>query len=107
MAIKKPRAWGIVAVLAFLLWMAGSVHARPLADPSIDRANAGSLPEVGVSVAVAPLLQYQARLTDPGTGEPVADANPNYHRATDQATDTTYARAITCAIGRAATLAAL
>jgi hypothetical protein len=40
-------------------------------------------------------------------GEPVADANPNYHRATDDATDSAFAKAITCAVGRAATLAAL
>jgi hypothetical protein len=39
--------------------------------------------------------------------EPVADANPNYHRATDQTTDSAFASAITCAVGRAATLAAL
>jgi hypothetical protein len=39
--------------------------------------------------------------------EPAPDANPNYHRATDQTTDTSFARAITCATGRAATLAAL
>ena len=39
--------------------------------------------------------------------EPAPDGNPNYHRSADQTVDTAFARAITCAVGRAATLAAL
>ena len=35
--------------------------------------------------------------------EPSADANPNYHRAADQVTDTSYARDIVCAVARAVT----
>jgi hypothetical protein len=72
-SIKRIRAWGTVAVLVFLIWTAGSVEraqfarAHPPADQSMNQAG------IGISVAVTPLLQYQARLTDPGTGEPVAD----------------------------------
>ncbi len=39
--------------------------------------------------------------------EPAADPNPNYHRQSDQVTDTAYARDITCAIARMVTLSAL
>ncbi|UVC19418.1 M28 family metallopeptidase [Mesorhizobium onobrychidis] len=37
------------------------------------------------------------------TSEPAADANPNYHRQTDQVVDTSYARDITCAVARMVT----
>ncbi|WP_353828164.1 M28 family metallopeptidase [Agromyces sp. SYSU T0242] len=33
--------------------------------------------------------------------EPAADPNPNYHRTTDQVTDTAYSRDIVCAVARA------
>jgi hypothetical protein len=64
---KQARAWGIVAVLAVLLWTAGSAAGRPAAGQTPGDG------ETSVAAVVTPLLQYQGRLSDPGTGDPVAD----------------------------------
>ena len=69
----KTRKIGIlmtIAVTLILLSVVGSASARPPADdPPIPQGAAG------VAAVVSPLLQYQGRLTDPSTGEPVADAS--------------------------------
>ncbi|MGD2146743.1 MAG: hypothetical protein PVH41_08620 [Anaerolineae bacterium] len=54
----------MIVLSGLLVWSAGSSSDRTLAQED------GG---VGAQAAVAPLLQYQGRLTDPGTGEPVDD----------------------------------
>lgn len=56
-----------VAALLVLLQIAGSVGAQPPADEPIAQAG------VGIAGVTQPLLQYQGRLTDPGTGAPKPD----------------------------------
>lgn len=67
--MKTRRTMVLIAAggLLILLSIAGSVVARVPAD---EPAPSGASE---VSVAIAPLLQYQGRLTNPGTGQPVAD----------------------------------
>jgi hypothetical protein len=69
---KQTRTWLVVATLILLFWTTGSARAGPpaAAPPADRRALQG---EVGPAVVVTPLLQYQGRLTDPGSGDPVAD----------------------------------
>lgn len=66
---KSTAAYLTLAAVLVLLCSAGTVLARPAAD---------STPRLGVMGAtgtVSPLLNYQARLVDPGSGQPVADGN--------------------------------
>jgi len=73
----------VVAVV--LLLAAGSVGATPpLDEPAPQVIDSGDEPSgdgqvlgMGLSAAVSPLLQYQARLADPATGDPVADGTYN------------------------------
>jgi len=65
--IKRSKALITVMSLMLLLWISGSVRAHPPADEPAGRSG------VGVASVVSPLLQYQGRLTDPATGEAVAD----------------------------------
>jgi hypothetical protein len=66
MTIKKTGFLVIIVALV-LLWINSDSGARSLADePAVQN-------ETRAVSAVSPLLQYQGRLTDPGTGEPVAD----------------------------------
>jgi hypothetical protein len=60
---------GIMVVLLGVLWIAGSATAHPPSDTPPESG------EVRVAGVTAPLLHYQGRLTDPGTGEPVADGS--------------------------------
>ena len=53
----------IVVLAGLLVWVGGS--------GSLAQGEGG----VGPQAVLTPLLQYQGRLTDPGTGEPVADGN--------------------------------
>jgi hypothetical protein len=67
MRTRGTKVLVTVAALLVLLWIAGSVMAqRPVDEPS-------PRGEAKVASAVSPLLQYQGRLSDPSTGEPVAD----------------------------------
>ena len=56
-----------VALSGLLLWMTGRAQAHLPADEPVVRSRAK------IASAVSPLLQYQGRLSDPSTGEPVAD----------------------------------
>jgi hypothetical protein len=60
---------GALVILLGVLWIAGSVRAHP---PTTDR---GAPDLVSVAGQTTPLLQYQGRLTDPDTGEPVPDGS--------------------------------
>lgn len=75
---------------------------RDVYDGAINRSDHAAFQQQGWGAVLASEDFFVNR-----PGEPAADANPNYHRAADQITDTSFARAITCAVGRAATLAAL
>ena len=68
MDIKALRTTLIAAVLLGLL-IAGSARAQPSLRDRQDQGVASLADEV------VPLLQYQGRLTDPDTGEPVADGS--------------------------------
>ena len=61
---KKTMAILIVVLAGLLVWAAGSTGSGSLAQGG---------GEVGPQAVLTPLLQYQGRLTDPGTGEAVAD----------------------------------
>jgi len=52
--------------VSLLLWATSNVQARLLADEPAAR-------DIKAASAVSPLLQYQGRLSDPGTGAAVAD----------------------------------
>jgi hypothetical protein len=67
MRTRRTKVLVAIAALLLLLWIAGSVMAQRSADEPSARS--------GLSIAsvVSPLLQYQGRLTDPSTGEVVAD----------------------------------
>jgi hypothetical protein len=67
MKIKRSIVLGAVVVLLGLLWVTSSAQAPQPADEPAVRSGAG------VASVVSPLLQYQGRLSDPGTGEAVAD----------------------------------
>ena len=67
MRIQTARTWIVVTALVFLLGVTGSARALP-ADAPASRSVAALAPQ-----PVSPLLQYQGRLTDPGTGDPVPD----------------------------------
>ncbi len=56
----------IVALAGLLAWSGGSDGGGSLAQ-----GEGGVAPQA----VLTPLLQYQGRQTDPGTGEPVADGN--------------------------------
>ena len=56
----------IVVLSGLLVWGAGRGAGGSLAQEDTG---------VGVQAAIAPLLQYQGRLTDPGTGAPVGDGS--------------------------------
>jgi hypothetical protein len=56
-----------MATVLILLCIAGGARARSLADEPAVQSGARAVS------AVSPLLQYQGRLSDPGTGDPVAD----------------------------------
>lgn len=61
----RTRAIGaimVIVVLLVLLWVGGGARAQPTHQGA-----------ASVAAATMPLLQYQGRLTDPGTGEPVVD----------------------------------
>lgn len=75
---------------------------RTLFDGAINRSDHAAFHQQGWGAVLAS-EDFFANLPS----EPAPDANPNYHRGADRTTDTSYARAITCAVGRAATLAAL
>lgn len=75
---------------------------RSVFDGAINRSDHASFQQQGWPAVLAS-EDFFANLP----GQPVADANPNYHRSGDQVVDNGYAKAITCAIGRAATLSAL
>jgi hypothetical protein len=69
MTIKRAVTAGIMVILLGVLWVAGSATAHP---PTDSAPGSGGVRVAGVT---APLLQYQGRLTVPGTGEPVADGS--------------------------------
>ena len=69
MTARKTLTSGAMVALLGALWIAGSATAHP---PTGTPAEPGDVRVAGV---IAPLLQYQGRLTDPGTGEPVADGS--------------------------------
>ncbi len=68
--MKAKRSIGLIiaiALLGVLLWMTSNAQARlPAGEPA-------ARSEARAASVVSPLLQYQGRLTDPSTGEPVAD----------------------------------
>jgi len=63
---KRAMVALIVALSGLLVWSAGSTGSGSLAQGDAS---------TGVQSTVAPLLQYQGRLTDPATGEPVGDGS--------------------------------
>lgn len=65
-SLKRTRTWLVAAVLVLLVWTTGSVVASPPDRPTEQEG-------VGTAAVVTPLLQYQGRLTDPATGDPVGD----------------------------------
>lgn len=67
MGDRRRGALIVIATLVVLLWITGSVRARPPADEPIDRD------QVSGGSVVSSLLQYQGWLTDPSTGDPVTD----------------------------------
>lgn len=75
---------------------------RTVYDGAINRSDHAAFQQQGWGAILAS-EDFFANLAT----EPVPDGNPNYHRSADQTVDTGYARAITCAVGRAAVLAAL
>lgn len=75
---------------------------RTVFDGAINRSDHAAFQQQGWGAVLA-TEDFFANLPS----EPVPDANPNYHRAGDQIVDTAYARAITCAVGRAVALSAL
>ena len=68
--MKAKRSIGLiiaVAMFGLLLWMTSSAQARlPTGEPAAQSA-------ARAASVVSPLLQYQGRLTDPSTGDAVAD----------------------------------
>jgi Peptidase family M28 len=80
----------------------GGAPDRTVFDGAINRSDHAAFHQQGWGAVLAS-EDFFANLPT----EPAPDANPNYHRGSDQTTDTSFARAITCAVGRAATLAAL
>lgn len=66
MSIKRTVASGVMVTLLSVLWIAGSATAHSL--PNTPESGG-----VGLASVLPPLLQYQGRLTDPDTGEPVDD----------------------------------
>ena len=75
---------------------------RTIFDGAINRSDHAAFHQQGWGAALASADFFANLATEPG-----ADPNPNYHHATDQTTDLSSARDITCALGRAATLLAL
>lgn len=75
---------------------------RDIFDGAINRSDHAAFQQQGWGAVLAS-EDFFANLAT----EPTDDPNPNYHHGTDQATDTAYARDITCAVARAATLLAL
>jgi len=67
MGTRGERVAVIVGALLILLLMLSSVTAHPSGEEPVAQGGTGA---AGV---VLPLLQYQGRLTDPDTGEPVDD----------------------------------
>ncbi|MBN1641169.1 MAG: hypothetical protein JXA09_08030 [Anaerolineae bacterium] len=68
--MKSAQRVAVVAVLALLLsTLGGSAGAQP---PTGEVEGPGG---IGVAGAVGRLLQYQGRLTQPGTGDPVPDGS--------------------------------
>jgi hypothetical protein len=67
MDIKRAVTSGALVVLLGVLCIAGSVRAHSSAEAS------GASAERHLAGETLPLLQYQGRLTDPDTGEPVPD----------------------------------
>lgn len=75
---------------------------RNIFDGAINRSDHAAFQQQGWGAILAS-EDFFANLAT----EPTDDSNPNYHHGSDQTTDTAYARDITCAIARAATLLAL
>jgi hypothetical protein len=80
--MKQVRPVGVVAMVAGLALMTGigAVWARTSTQdeiPELQIRSASSSPDPvqpsGMAVALSPLLQYQGRLTNPSTGQPVVD----------------------------------
>ena len=69
MTIKRTGFLIVIAAVLVLLWIASGARARSLADEPV--VQSGS--ETRAVSAVSPLLQYQGRLSDPSTGDAVAD----------------------------------
>jgi Peptidase family M28 len=80
----------------------GGAPDRSVYDGAINRSDHAAFQQQGWGAVLAS-EDFFVNLAS----EPAADANPNYHTAADQTVDTSFARAITCAVGRAATLSAL
>jgi len=69
MTAKRATMSGALVILLGVLGIAGSATAHPATDTT---PGSGDVQIAGIT---APLLQYQGRLTDPGTGEPVVDGS--------------------------------
>jgi hypothetical protein len=69
MTAKRAMMSAALVILLGVLWIAGSATAHTAPDTP---PGSGDVHIAGVT---APLLQYQGRLTDPGTGEPAADGS--------------------------------
>jgi hypothetical protein len=85
MSVKRARTWIVMTALVFLLGVTGSARALPPADAPASQSPAALAPPV-----VSPLLQYQGRLTDPGTGDPKPDGpyEMTFRLWTDETTGT-------------------
>jgi hypothetical protein len=73
MTTRTMRMWIIVVISLILLGIARGAGANSTREGATPPVQGGNGPEA--SVAVAPLLQYQARLTNPSTGQSVADGS--------------------------------
>jgi trimeric autotransporter adhesin len=68
MVTRRTPIWFILAVVVILFAIGGSASARS----SMAQPPAPQSPEAATA-AITPLLQYQGRLTNPATGQPVSD----------------------------------
>ncbi|MFC9918694.1 M28 family metallopeptidase [Agromyces binzhouensis] len=69
---------------------------RDVSDGAINRSDHAAFQQQGWGAVLVSEDFFANLPTEPG-----ADPNPNYHRGTDQVTDTSYSRDIVCAIARA------
>jgi hypothetical protein len=67
------RAVRLVSIVAVVLLAVLLTASRARVDPL--RAEPPDGDSAGITAATSPLLQYQGRLADPGSGEPVADGS--------------------------------